>query len=402
MKNLNIALLFLVIVATGCVVGEVQAPKDASGAIVNPSISSLSPNAGPLAGGTSVTLSGAAFSTGMSVDIGGVACASVSVVSTNSATCTTGVNTAGAKTVSLTTTDGLSASLASGYSYQAAPTVTGIAPSFGPIAGGTSITVSGTNFVSGATVALGGTSCTSVNVTTSTSLTCVTGSASAATVSAIVTNTDSQASAAAGSYTYTTPPNPTSVNESAGALAGGTSLTIMGTDFTNPAAVTINGFACSTPVVTGSTQIDCTTSGTSAAGTYDIVVTNSNLLTGNLTNGFKYQASPTVTSISPNGGITTGGTTVTITGTGFDTVNGVLVNLGGSSCGSLSGLSATSITCEQQVALVPLLSMLLIKMEIIKQELWPLVLPTVQLQQLLQQLLLTEQQLLARLVVEQP
>ena len=345
MKNLNIALLFLVIVATGCVVGEVQAPKDASGAIVNPSISSLSPNAGPLAGGTSVTLSGAAFSTGMSVDIGGVACASVSVVSTNSATCTTGVNTAGAKTVSLTTTDGLSASLASGYSYQAAPTVTGIAPSFGPIAGGTSITVSGTNFVSGATVALGGTSCTSVNVTTSTSLTCVTGSASAATVSAIVTNTDSQASAAAGSYTYTTPPNPTSVNESAGALAGGTSLTIMGTDFTNPAAVTINGFACSTPVVTGSTQIDCTTSGTSAAGTYDIVVTNSNLLTGNLTNGFKYQASPTVTSISPNGGITTGGTTVTITGTGFDTVNGVLVNLGGSSCGSLSGLSATSITC---------------------------------------------------------
>ncbi|HEY33294.1 MAG TPA: hypothetical protein G4O10_09370, partial [Dehalococcoidia bacterium] len=41
-----------------------------------------------------------------------------------------------------------------------APTVTSISPTSGPAAGGTSVTITGTNFVNGATVTIGGASAT--------------------------------------------------------------------------------------------------------------------------------------------------------------------------------------------------------------------------------------------------
>lgn len=335
-------LLATVLFTTGCVVGDIQQPK--APAKVAPSVNTISPIGGPLSGGTTITIAGAGFQSGMSVLIGGVACTSVAVVSSNYASCVTPAGTAGAKDVVLTNTDDETSTFSSGFTYAASPTVSGISPSLGSTAGGTTLTITGTGFVSGATVTVGGVACTSATVSSSTSLTCVTGARTAASVSAIVTNPDTQSSTAGGVFAYTNPPSPTSVNVSAGALAGGTSITITGTSFTNPAGVTINGVICSSVTVTGTTQIDCTT-GANPAGTYDIVVTNSTLLTGSLSNAFTYQAAPTVTSISPSGGNLVGGTTVTISGTGFDTVNGVTANLGGNSCGSVSSLTSTSFTC---------------------------------------------------------
>jgi hypothetical protein len=335
-------LLATVLFTTGCVVGDIQKPEEAATAA--PSINTISPNGGTLAGSTSITLSGAAFSSGMTVSIGGRACTSVAVISSNFASCTTPANTAGAKDVTVTNPDGETSTLSSGFTYRAAPTVSSISPTLGSTAGGTTLTITGTGFISGATVAVGGINCTSVSVASTTSLTCVSGARTAASVSAVVTNSDLQASSAGGVFAYSNPPAPASVNVSAGALAGGTSITITGTDFTNPAGVTINGSICGSVTVTGTTQIDCTTS-TSVAGTYDIVVTNSTGLTGSLSNAFTYQAAPTVSSISPSGGLPAGGTTVTITGTGFDTVNGVTANLGGANCGSITNLTTTSFDC---------------------------------------------------------
>jgi hypothetical protein len=54
------------------------------------------------------------------------------------------------------------------------PTITGISPNSGSTSGGTTVTITGTNFVSGMTVKLGGTSATGVTVVSSTSLTAVT------------------------------------------------------------------------------------------------------------------------------------------------------------------------------------------------------------------------------------
>ncbi len=83
-----------------------------------------------------------------------------------------------------------------------APTVTAISPTSGPTSGGTSVTITGTGFVTGATVTFGGTSATNVTVVSSTSITATTPAHAAGTVNVVVTNPDSQNATLSNGYTY--------------------------------------------------------------------------------------------------------------------------------------------------------------------------------------------------------
>src|SRR5258708_7723067 len=84
------------------------------------------------------------------------------------------------------------------------PTVTGVSPNSGPAAGGTAVTITGTNFVTGATVTLGGTAATSVVVVNASQITATTGEHAAGAVNVVVTNPDTQSGTLANGYTYTT------------------------------------------------------------------------------------------------------------------------------------------------------------------------------------------------------
>ena len=86
-----------------------------SGAIT---VSSISPNFGPIAGGTPVTITGTGFvSSGLTVTIGGIAAKNITLVSTTSITATTpAFATTGAQNVVVTTTGG-SATLSNGFTY---------------------------------------------------------------------------------------------------------------------------------------------------------------------------------------------------------------------------------------------------------------------------------------------
>lgn len=86
-----------------------------------------------------------------------------------------------------------------------APVLLSIAPTSGPTAGGTLVTLTGTDFVSGATVRFGAVSATSVTFNSATSLTATTPAQSAATVGVTVTNPDTQSSTLAAAYTYVAP-----------------------------------------------------------------------------------------------------------------------------------------------------------------------------------------------------
>ena len=85
-----------------------------------------------------------------------------------------------------------------------APTVSGINSTTGVTAGGTSVTISGSNFVSGATVSIGGTAATSVVVTAPGSITAVTGAHALGTVNVMVTNPDTQTGTLTNGFTYVT------------------------------------------------------------------------------------------------------------------------------------------------------------------------------------------------------
>lgn len=307
-----------------------------------PVVSSINYPAGALAGGTSVTITGSYFASGATVSIGGSSCSSVNVVSSTQITCVTGSNSAGVKSVVVTNPDGFSGTLSNAYTYQAAPTISSINVSAGALSGGTAISITGTGFLSGATVLIGGTSATSVVVNSSTSISCVTPAHAAGLVSIVVTNTDSQFGTGSNLYTYQVAPTVTSVSPTAGALAGSTSITIAGTGFLTGATVTVGGVTCSSVSVNSATSITCTT-GAHAAAVTSIVVTNTDTQAGTGTNLYTYQAAPTVTSVSPTAGALAGGSTLTITGTGF--LTGATVAIGGTTCTSPTVGSATSITC---------------------------------------------------------
>jgi hypothetical protein len=83
------------------------------------------------------------------------------------------------------------------------PTLASLSPGTGGAYGGTTVTLAGTNFLSGATVAFGSQSATNVSVVSSTQLTCkAPASATAATVNVTVTNPDGQAATLANSFVY--------------------------------------------------------------------------------------------------------------------------------------------------------------------------------------------------------
>ncbi|MHC5021548.1 MAG: IPT/TIG domain-containing protein, partial [Planctomycetota bacterium] len=90
----------------------------------------------------------------------------------------------------------------------APPTVTGIVPSSGPAAGGTTLTLSGSAFVSGATVEIGGTTVPAGNVTfvSSVELTVVTPAGTPGPALVTVTNPNGEAGALVGGFTYVGPP----------------------------------------------------------------------------------------------------------------------------------------------------------------------------------------------------
>ena len=83
-----------------------------------------------------------------------------------------------------------------------APTVTSVAPPTGAVAGGTAVTITGTGFVSGATVTFGGTAATGVTVVNGTTITCTTPAHAAGAVTVVVTNPDTQTGTLASGFTY--------------------------------------------------------------------------------------------------------------------------------------------------------------------------------------------------------
>lgn len=192
----------------------------------------------------------------------------------------------------------------------AVPNLTNVSPAIGPLAGGTSLTLTGTNFASGATVAFvelpsndvfgtpsakAGTSVVFVNAT---QLTVTTPSASAAgAVNVVVMNPDFQTATLASGYTYSVaapPPTVTAVSPNSGSTAGGTSVTITGTGFVATPSVTFGGANATSEVLVNSTTLTATTPAR-AAGLVNVVVTNPDAQSGTLTNGFAYLPPPSTT-----------------------------------------------------------------------------------------------------------
>jgi len=144
---------------------------------------------------------------GFVVTFDGVAAANVNVLGSTTITAVTPAHAGGLVNVVVANPGGQIGTSVNGYTYAATvqpPTVASVSPTSGPTTGGTSITITGTNFAAGASVTLDGTVATNVVVTNSTTITATTPAHVAGNVDVVVTNTNGQSGGKINAFTYTT------------------------------------------------------------------------------------------------------------------------------------------------------------------------------------------------------
>src|ERR671925_269790 len=202
--------------------------------------------------------------------------------------------------------------------FAAAPTITNISPTSGPV--GCVVTITGTNFNNPnvTDVEFNNTNAASFRIDSGTSITAVVGTGT--TTGAVeVTNADGTDSGPTFTVANTTCPTITSFTPTSGPV--GTSVTITGTNFTGATSVTFNNVAATTFTVNSDTQITATVPTTATTGPIRVTTPGG---TATSSTNFTVQPAPTITSFTPSQGAV--GTTVLITGTGFTGVSSVTFN----------------------------------------------------------------------------
>jgi hypothetical protein len=178
------------------------------------------------------------------------------------------------------------------------------------------VTITGSNFTSASTVKFKDVPSTNVTVVSPTQLTVTSPPGVAGTIDVTVTTEHgTSATGAMTKFTYAPPPTVTSVIPSGGPTAGGTTITISGTGFMEGStSVSFAGTTASGVTVVSSTQLTAVLP-PGATGTVPIKV----MTPGGTSNAgnFTYIPRPTVGSVGPSSGPSTGGTQVTISGSGF-------------------------------------------------------------------------------------
>ncbi len=276
--------------------------------------------------------------------------------------------TTGTRTITLTNGDGSTATSGSIFTVNGAPTVTGVNPaSRGQGATNQNLTITGTNFDSGAALAtaFSGTgvtvnSTTYVNSTTLTVNVTISGSATVGTRTITVTNGDGTTATSGAIFTVNAAPTVTGANPAAlGQGATSQNLTITGTGFSNGASLA-TAFSGTGITVNSTTYVNATTltvnvtiASNATTGTRTITVTNGDAGVGTSGSIFTVDAAPTVLAVNPNaldqGAINQ---SLTVTGTGF--INGAPLATAFSGTGitvnSTTYVSATTLTVNVSIA----------------------------------------------------
>ncbi|MGW4461293.1 IPT/TIG domain-containing protein [Micromonospora sp. NPDC004704] len=227
-----------------------------------------------------------------------------------------------------------------------APTAASIVPNSGPQSGGQQVTITGANFIPGdTTVNFDGVPATNVVVAPGgTSLTATTPAGEVGPASVVVSTSSGDSDSLA--YTYLADGSDAVVGDltpTSGPTAGGTLVTITGTGFTGATGVTFDGIpGTGFTVNPGGTSITVVT----PANTAGPAVVNLVFPAGTAVAPVFTFVAPTITDVVPDTGPTSGGTSVTITGTGFTGATGVTFggNLGTNLVVNPGGTSLTVTT----------------------------------------------------------
>lgn len=196
------------------------------------------------------------------------------------------------------------------------PSVSAVSPASGPQPGATRVTITGANLGEASAVHFGSSAASSFTVESATSITAVSPAGTGVVDVTVTTPLSTSAPSAGDKFTYLPPPTVTKLKANKGPASGGTSVTITGTAFTGVSGVAFGANPASSFSVESATSITAIVPpGTS--GDVEVSVTTASGTSASSTHAlFKYEA-PTIASVSPASGTAAGGTSLTVTGSGF-------------------------------------------------------------------------------------
>lgn len=326
-----------------------------------PTITAASPNSGPATGGTVVTIAGTGFRNASSVSFGSNS-ASTTFVDERTLRATTPAGNAGSVDITVRNPDGQVATLRQGFTYDSssvpAPTLMTINPPTGSTAGGTEVTLTGTNFAQGARVMIGREA--TVTSVTSSQIVATTQPNDAAIVDVVVINPDGQTTRLNGGFTYTgeqQQPSLRLLTPNGGEVlsAGGLPFLVTWSQMSSSSATQMlelsldGGTTFSTMIVTDLTSDRTSFSYAVPSGiTGDqaririSIIDNGSVMTDISDQNFRVLPAPVVTTIVPTVGSSI---KLKITGSGFQT--GATVEIDGTAAPSTKVRSATSINVKK-------------------------------------------------------
>ena len=239
--------------------------------IAPPTVTSVAPAAGSISGSNTVTIIGTNLIGASSALFGGSSATGVSVINATAVSAITPTHTAGAVYVNVTTPNGTAIGT-NVFTYVAPPTVTSVAPSTGPVGGGRTVTIIGTNLLGANAALFGGTAATGVSVINATAVSAIT---PAHALGAVYVNVTTPNGTAIGPnlYTYVGAPTITGISPQYGIRASGTRVNITGTNLVGANAGGANGVTFGSSAATINANTATVINMTAPAGTGTVTVT---------------------------------------------------------------------------------------------------------------------------------
>ncbi len=232
-----------------------------------PIVNSITVTGGPAAGGTEVTINGAGFTSDSTVKFGATAAANVTYISDKQIKA---ISPPGSGKVDITvaTPGGTSAA---GIKFTYGPVVSGISPSIGPQAGGTSVTITGSDFTGATAVKFGSANSAGFTVNSDTSITATAPAGSGMAHVTVTTPAGTSPANSKDQYYYAPIPAVTGLNPAFGLEAGGKTLAISGFGFTGTTAVQFGDKPALNFTVDNDTRITATSP--AGTGAVDVIIT---------------------------------------------------------------------------------------------------------------------------------
>jgi plastocyanin len=243
-----------------------------------PKVTSVTPDAGSIAGGNTVLINGSGFVSGASVKFGSVSSASVTFVSTTQLRVLAPAHASGVVGITVTTPEGTSAATNNNLYAYGPPTSSSLTPSSGIT--GSTVTITGTNYVPRMTVKFGALASPRVTFVSTTQL------------HAVVPNGDpgpgkisvsDNAGSASSATNFTPTLSITGFSPTSGPSE--TVVTINGIGFNASSKAKFNGTAAATTFVSSS-RLNATVPATATIG--PIIVTNTTAPIGNVRSAGKF------------------------------------------------------------------------------------------------------------------